>query len=83
MRRGSVRQVRNYPDLSIFGEKIINGNVTIVLFNHGSTDFTIKKGDRVAQLILERICNEDVEEVEALPESTRGEKGFGSTDTTA
>ncbi len=39
------------------------GPVGVVLFNHGSEDFQVKKGDRVAQLILERICMADVEEV--------------------
>lgn len=39
------------------------GPIGVVLFNHGSEDFQVKKGDRVAQLILERICMADVEEV--------------------
>lgn len=39
------------------------GPVGVVLFNHGSEDFLVKKGDRVAQLILERICMAEVEEV--------------------
>lgn len=39
------------------------GPVGVVLFNHGPDDFIVKRGDRVAQLILERICMADVEEV--------------------
>lgn len=39
------------------------GPVGVVLFNHGPEDFIVKRGDRVAQLILERICMADVEEV--------------------
>lgn len=39
------------------------GPVGVVLFNHGSEDFKVQKGDRVAQLILERICMADIEEV--------------------
>lgn len=39
------------------------GPVGVVLFNHGSEDFKVNKGDRVAQLILERICMADIEEV--------------------
>lgn len=39
------------------------GPVGVVLFNHGSEDFKVNKGDRVAQLILERICMAEVEEV--------------------
>ncbi|CAM9722217.1 unnamed protein product [Ectocarpus fasciculatus] len=55
------------------------GPVGVVLFNHGSEDFKVQKGDRVAQLILERICMADIEEVTELSETTRGSGGFGST----
>lgn len=55
------------------------GNVGVILFNHGDKDFDIKAGDRVAQLILERIAIADVEEVSSLDETARGEGGFGST----
>lgn len=51
----------------------------VVLFNHAEEDFTIKRGDRVAQLILERICMADMEEVQELPDTERGVAGFGST----
>ena len=39
----------------------------------------MKKGDRVAQLILERIVTPDVEEVQSLDDTTRGANGYGST----
>ena len=55
------------------------GNVGVVLFNHGDEQFEVKRGDRVAQLILERICMADVEETEELFETARGQGGFGST----
>jgi deoxyuridine 5'-triphosphate nucleotidohydrolase len=55
------------------------GNVGVVLFNHAEEDFTIKRGDRVAQLILERISMADMEEVQELPDTERGVAGFGST----
>ncbi|ETV86899.1 hypothetical protein H257_01932 [Aphanomyces astaci] len=56
------------------------GNVGVVLFNHANEDFHVKAGDRIAQLILERIvAHAAVEEVEELSESERGEGGFGST----
>ncbi|KAI5846971.1 deoxyuridine 5'-triphosphate nucleotidohydrolase [Tricharina praecox] len=55
------------------------GQVKILLFNHADTDFEIKAGDRVAQLILERIYTPDVVVVEELEESVRGAGGFGST----
>eukprot|EP00588_Corethron_pennatum_P010974 CAMPEP_0194270302 /NCGR_PEP_ID=MMETSP0169-20130528/4316_1 /TAXON_ID=218684 /ORGANISM="Corethron pennatum, Strain L29A3" /LENGTH=164 /DNA_ID=CAMNT_0039012303 /DNA_START=153 /DNA_END=647 /DNA_ORIENTATION=- len=55
------------------------GPVGIILFNHGDTDFEIKRGDRVAQLILERISYAGLVEVDNLDETERGEDGFGST----
>ena len=55
------------------------GNVGVILFNHGDQDFPIKKGDRVAQLILERIMTPEVVEVDSLDETDRGAGGFGST----
>jgi hypothetical protein len=55
------------------------GSVGVVLFNHSDVDFSIAHGDRIAQLILERISMADVEEVEELFETERGAGGFGST----
>ena len=40
------------------------GNVGVVLFNHAKTEFAVKKGDRIAQLICERIIYPELEEVE-------------------
>jgi dUTP pyrophosphatase len=53
--------------------------VKVLLFNHSENDFDIKGGDRVAQLVLERIYTPDVVEVQELEESVRGAGGFGST----
>lgn len=55
------------------------GEVRILLFNFGDADFHVKAGDRVAQLVLERICTPEVQVVERLEESVRGDGGFGST----
>ncbi|NWT84028.1 DUT protein, partial [Lanius ludovicianus] len=55
------------------------GNVGVVLFNFGKETFEVKKGDRIAQLICERIYYPELEEVEALDGTERGEGGFGST----
>ncbi|NWW48401.1 DUT protein, partial [Pedionomus torquatus] len=55
------------------------GNVGVVLFNFGKEVFEVKKGDRIAQLICERICYPELEEVETLDDTERGEGGFGST----
>ncbi|XP_072409345.1 deoxyuridine 5'-triphosphate nucleotidohydrolase-like isoform X1 [Chiloscyllium punctatum] len=55
------------------------GNVGVVLFNFGKEDFEVKKGDRIAQLICERICYPELEELKSLDETERGAGGFGST----
>lgn len=56
------------------------GPVGVILFNHSDTDFEVKVGDRVAQLIIEKIVTPNVvTEVEDLDETVRGEGGFGST----
>ncbi|KZF25910.1 dUTP diphosphatase [Xylona heveae TC161] len=55
------------------------GEVKVLLFNHSDKDFEIAEGDRVAQLVLERIYTPEVVEVEQLEESVRGAGGFGST----
>jgi deoxyuridine 5'-triphosphate nucleotidohydrolase len=72
--------VKNFIDV---GAGVVDydyrGNVGVVLFNHGEEDFVVKRGDRVAQLILERICTADAVEVDELPGTERGEGGFGST----
>lgn len=55
------------------------GNVGVILFNHSGNDFEIKKGDRIAQLIIERIDNPDIVQVDDLDDTQRGDGGFGST----
>lgn len=55
------------------------GEIRIILANFGREPFWIRRGDRIAQLVVaryERVC---WEVVERLPESSRGEAGFGST----
>ncbi|XP_042172000.1 deoxyuridine 5'-triphosphate nucleotidohydrolase, mitochondrial isoform X2 [Oncorhynchus tshawytscha] len=55
------------------------GNVGVVLFNFSKETFEVKKGDRVAQLVCERICYPDLQELKSLDETERGAGGFGST----
>ncbi|XP_070279478.1 deoxyuridine 5'-triphosphate nucleotidohydrolase, mitochondrial isoform X2 [Myotis yumanensis] len=55
------------------------GNLGVVLFNFGKEKFEVKKGDRIAQLICERIFYPEIEEVQALDDTERGSGGFGST----
>jgi deoxyuridine 5'-triphosphate nucleotidohydrolase len=56
------------------------GEIKCILANNGTEDFPVKKGDRICQLILEKIIDDCVvEEVEELDETARGAGGFGST----
>ncbi|KAL2133914.1 hypothetical protein VTI74DRAFT_1388 [Chaetomium olivicolor] len=55
------------------------GPVKVLLFNHNETDFEVKEGDRIAQLVIERIYTPEVVEVQELEASVRGAGGFGST----
>uniref|UniRef100_A0A3Q2XBK1 Deoxyuridine 5'-triphosphate nucleotidohydrolase n=2 Tax=Hippocampus comes TaxID=109280 RepID=A0A3Q2XBK1_HIPCM len=55
------------------------GNVGVVLFNFGKEKFKVKKGDRVAQLVCERIVYPELVEQEKLDDTERGAGGFGST----
>lgn len=55
------------------------GVVKILLFNHGDEDYWVNTGDRIAQLILEKIETPEVVEIDELDESERGAGGFGST----
>lgn len=49
------------------------------MFNHSNEDFEIAPGDRIAQLICERIIYPKIEEVDSLSDTNRGAGGFGST----
>ena len=55
------------------------GEIKIILFNHGSDEFLINNGDRIAQIVLMPVHKIDFEEVDNLPDTVRGEGGFGST----
>ena len=55
------------------------GEVGVVLFSHSDTDFQVRQGDRIAQLILEKIETSVVQDVQELSETKRGTYGFGST----
>ena len=55
------------------------GEIKIILFNHGENEFIVNNQDRVAQMVLAPIIKATFEEVEELPETIRGEGGFGST----
>ena len=55
------------------------GEIKIILINLGKKSFVIKSGDRVAQMILCPVMKAELKEVNILPKTVRGKKGFGST----
>jgi len=50
------------------------------MMNHGKKSYQVQEGDRIAQMIIEKIETSDMMEVDNLQITDRGDKGFGSTD---
>ena len=55
------------------------GEVKVLLINHGSEDFVITRGMRIAQMVIAPVTQARVFEATATSETTRGSSGFGST----
>lgn len=56
------------------------GEIGILLINHGRTPFTVRRGDRIAQLVVQRVARVIWVEREHLDSTLRGEGGFGHTE---
>lgn len=55
------------------------GEIKVPLINHGTEDFVIARGDRIAQMIIAPVIQVQLHEVATLDETTRGVGGFGSS----
>ena len=87
--KGYEGQVRPRSGLATKGITVMNtpgtidndyrGEIKVILINHANTSFFITRGDRIAQLVIAKTYKVDLEEVEELNETVRGEDGFGST----
>ncbi|MGY8999341.1 MAG: dUTP diphosphatase [Rhodospirillales bacterium] len=55
------------------------GEIGIIIINHGTEDFTIERGMRIAQMIVAPVVGIDWDETDLLPKTKRGTSGFGST----
>ncbi|MEA3267430.1 MAG: dUTP diphosphatase [Candidatus Fermentibacteria bacterium] len=55
------------------------GQVGVILINHGSEPFAVKRGDRIAQAVLAAVEFVEMKAAEELPDTARGEGGFGHT----
>jgi len=87
---GFEAQVRPRSGLATrFGVTVLNapgtidadyrGEVCALLINHGSQPFVVKRGDRIAQLVVALVARVDWSPVETLPDTPRGQGGFGHT----
>ncbi len=88
--RGYEGQVRPRSSLALKqGVTILNspgtvdadyrGELKVLLINHGDRPFTVRRGERIAQLVVAPITKVSLQEASDLPDSNRGEGGFGST----
>jgi dUTP pyrophosphatase len=88
---GFEAQIRPRSGLAInYGVTVLNspgtidadyrGEIKVILINHGQEPFTVQRGMRIAQMVVERYTHVNWEVVSELTEETeRGEGGFGST----
>lgn len=87
---GWEAQIRPRSGLAAkFGVSVVNapgtidadyrGELKIILVNHGKDDFIIRRGERIAQMVIAPVFQARFVEVAALDETARGEGGFGST----
>ncbi len=87
---GFEAQVRPRSGLAIkHGVTVVNspgtidsdyrGEVKVGLVNLGSSDYIIRRGERIAQMIIQQVCQPEVREVAQLDETGRNAGGFGST----
>ena len=90
LEKGFEAQVRPKSGLAVnHGLTILNtpgtidfqyrGLVKVIIFNAGKEAYKIEKGKKIAQMVINKIESADVEVVEELDETTRGDGGFGST----
>jgi dUTP pyrophosphatase len=55
------------------------GEVMVLLVNHGSAEFAVRDGERVAQMVIARVARARLVEVDVLDETARGAGGYGHT----
>ncbi len=55
------------------------GEVCVILANVGRESFTVRRGMRIAQMVIAPVCRAEVEEADVLDETARGDGGFGHT----
>lgn len=87
---GYEAQIRPRSGLAInYGITLVNspgtidadyrGEIGIILINHGEVPFLVKKGERIAQMVVHRVCKAKWVQSENLDQTSRGMGGFGHT----
>jgi dUTP pyrophosphatase len=87
---GYEAQVRPRSGLALkYGVTLLNtpgtidsdyrGELMVILINHGAEPFTVRRGDRIAQLVIAPVAQVEIAAADELETTTRGEGGFGST----
>jgi dUTP pyrophosphatase len=90
MPRGYEAEIRPRSGLALkHGISLVNtpgtidsdyrGLINIILINHGKEPFTIRRGDRIAQMVIKEIIKADIEVREQLDDTVRSHGGFGHT----
>lgn len=89
---GKQAEIRSRSGLSLKGIVVMNspgtidsdyrGEIKVILSNQGKEGYTVKRGDKVAQMIITNYTKADLILVSSLDETSRGSGGFGSTDST-
>ena len=79
--RSGIEKKNNLTVLNTPGtiDSDYRGEIKVIIYNHGDKDFVINNGDRIAQMVLSPVIKMKLEETNDLPETIRGEGGFGST----
>ena len=85
--RGTVGMIKSKSGLNvkhnIAGEGVIDegytGSIRVKLYNLGDEPYTIRKGDKITQLVIMPVCHVEFERAENLETTERGDGGFGST----
>lgn len=56
------------------------GEIKLLMINHGENSFVVRRGDRMAQMVIHQVCRGQWRRQEALDETARGQGGFGHTE---
>eukprot|EP00435_Cladocopium_sp_Y103_P053680 s781_g17.t1 len=85
--RGTYGRLASRSSMACMGVEVsagvidrdFRGEIKVLIHNQSGRDFWVRRGDRIAQLIVERMMEVEIQQVESLTETSRGRMGFGST----